>query len=273
MMRSLWTGAAGMSAQQMSLDSIANNLANVNTTGYKRERLEFKTLLYQTMARADMDPANGPARPVNLQVGLGVRPVATTKIYDAGNFETTGNALDFAIEGDGFFVVRENNDEYAYTKDGAFKVSNSDQGLIVVTADGFPLMDTNMQEIVIPDGVLPKAISVDSYGALSYMNADGESVDMGMQIALAQFTNPQGLLAAGKNLLKPTVSSGEAILEEGLEAFVRSNIVQGVIEMSNVQVAEEMVKMIVSQRAYDLNSKVIQTSDDMLQQAANLKRN
>ena len=273
MMRSLWTGAAGMSAQQMNLDTIANNLANVNTTGYKRERLEFKTLLYQTMARADMDPANGPSRPVNLQVGLGVRPIATAKLYDRGNFETTGNALDFAIDGDGFFVVRENMDEMAYTKDGAFKVSNSDPGLIIVTADGLPLMDTNMQEIVIPDGVLPKTISVDSYGALSYMDADGASVDLGVQIAVAQFTNPQGLTAEGRNLLKPTVSSGEPVFEDELDAFIRSNIVQGVIEMSNVQVADEMVKMIVAQRAYDLNSKVIQTSDDMLQQAANLKRN
>jgi len=272
MMRSLWTGAAGMSAQQTNLDSIANNLANVNTTAYKRERLEFKTLLYQTMERADLDPANSPARPVNLQVGLGVRPVATAKIFDPGNFETTGNALDLAIDGNGFFAVHMGNDELGYTKDGSFKVSNSDLGLIIVTSDGFPLLDTNMQEIIIPEGVFPKDLSIDADGMLSYMNEDGASVDLGSQIAIMQFTNPQGLLAQGKNILTPTVASGEAVWELELGATSRSSIVQGVLEMSNVQVADEMVKMIVAQRAYDLNSKVIQTSDDMLQQAANLKR-
>lgn len=271
MMRSLWTGASGMIGQQQNVDTIANNLANVNTFGYKKERMEFKTLLYDTMQRADLDPVNQTGRPVNLQLGLGVRPIATARLFSTGNMERTDVPLDFAIEGDGFFVVQRSEDEIRYTKDGAFKVSLTDEGSMLVTSEGYPILSVDDEPIILPENVMVKDINVDEEGNIFYTGVDSVVEDLGLQIQLVQFSNPQGLEGIGSNLLAITPASGEPMPEvEGVNR--PSRLVQGVLEMSNVQVAEEMVNLIVAQRAYELNSKVITTSDDMLQTANNLKR-
>lgn len=271
-MRSLWTAATGMSAQQLNIDTISNNLANVNTTAYKKERTEFKSLLYQTMQRADLDPANAAGRPVNLQVGLGVRPAATVRAFDVGNFQATLNKLDLAIEGHGFFVVQTAEDTIAYTRDGAFKLSITDEGRMLVTAEGYPILGIDDTPIFIPDEIEISALSISFEGNLSYMDAQGIEQDLDLQIALVQFSNTLGLEALGGNLYGTTVASGEAIYEYEGGLSKLSRLVQGYLEMSNVQVAEEMVSLIVAQRAYELSSKAITTSDEMLQTANNLKR-
>lgn len=272
MMRSLWTAASGMTSQQMNVDTISNNLANVNTTGYKKERLEFKSLLYQNMERATLDPANSVNRPVNLQVGLGVRPIATGRIFDTGNFERTDNKLDFAIEGNGFFAVQRSENEIDYTKDGSFKLSVVDEGSMLVTSEGYPILNTDGEPIVIPPEVMIDSMNVSEDGKIGYTDSTGTFVDLGIQFDMVQFSNSQGLLAIGGNLLSKTPATGEAMHEIDGEVNKTSRLVQGVLEMSNVQVAQEMVKLIVAQRAYELNSKAIQTSDDMLQLANNLKK-
>ncbi|MDR3238781.1 MAG: flagellar basal-body rod protein FlgG [Clostridiales bacterium] len=272
MMRSLWTAASGMISQQQNVDVISHNLANVNTFGYKKERLEFKTLLYESMNRADLDPANQTGRPVNLQVGHGVRPVATARIFSQGNLQRTDNSMDFAISGDGFFAVDRGGGDIQYTKDGAFKISATDEGSMLATADGYPILDVDGAAIVIPGDVSVKNVSVDETGLFAYTDASGVPQDLDLQIGLVQFSNPQGLEAAGANLLRQTAASGLPLSEAGGETNQLSSLQQGVLEMSNVQVAEEMVSLIVAQRAYDINSKAITTSDDMLQTANSLKR-
>ncbi len=277
-MRSLWTAASGMTAQQLHIDTIANNLANVYTTGYKKDRLEFQTLLYQTMQRATLDEADN-GRPVNLQVGLGVRPSATTKIFTQGNAETTNNPLDFLIEGDGFFVVDRSNDmlgveETVYTRDGSFKLSITDDEATLVTSDGYRVLDSEGEPIVIPANIPTSQISVDASGLISYPDPDsedGEFIYLDNPIGLVQFPNVQGLESVGGNFYKETLASGEPLAEIDGDLGSYSRIMQKCLEMSNVNVAEEMVDMIVAQRAFELNSKAIITSDDMLQIANNLK--
>jgi flagellar basal-body rod protein FlgG len=261
-----------MYAQQMNVDTISNNLANVNTAGYKKERLEFKTLLYQTMLRADLDPANQTGRPVNLQVGLGVRPIATSRLFDQGNFQITNNTLDVALSGAGFFTIATGADAVAYTKDGTFKLSLADGGLMLVTSEGYPVLNTDGAEIIIPENVDVKTVSIDESGVFTYTNADGQPENLGSQFAVVQFSNPQGLESVGRNLFEVTPASGEPLSEADGETNTLTQVVQGTLEMSNVAVADEMVNLIVAQRAYDLNSKVVTTSDEMLQTAAGLKR-
>ncbi len=273
MMRSLWTAASGMTTQQMNVDTISNNLANVNTFGYKKERLEFKTLLYDTLQRASLDPANQTGRPVNLQVGHGVRPVATARTFTRGNTQKTENQLDFAVNGDGFFVIQQDDETVAYTKDGSFKMNVTDDGgFTIVTSEGFQVLGIDDEPITIPNGVSVADLYVSPLGEIGYTNTDREFIDLGIRFDLVQFTNPQGLEAIGKNLFAATVTSGEPIRESDGDIVRISNITQGEIELSNVSVAEEMVNLIVAQRAYELNSKAIQTSDDMLSLANNLKR-
>jgi flagellar basal-body rod protein FlgG len=261
-----------MISQQQNVDTISNNLANVSTFGYKKERMEFKSLLYETMARADLDPANQTGRPVNLQIGHGVRPIATARVMAEGNFQRTDNAQDFAVEGDGFFAADRGDGEIVYTRDGSFKISASDEGSMLVTSEGYPVLGVDGARIVIPPQVPAKDVSVSEEGVFAYVNPEGASEDLGLQIMLVQFSNPQGLEAIGSNLLRVTAASGAPINESEGEINSRSRLRQGVLEMSNVQVAEEMVNLIVAQRAYDLNSKAITTSDDMLQTANSLKR-
>lgn len=262
MMRALWTAATGMLAKQLNMDVIANNLANLNTAGFKKSRVDFQDLMYQTLRTSGTTVAEGAKVPVGIQVGLGTRPAAVQRMFSQGDFVQTENPLDLVIEGDGFFQVLLPDGGVVYTRDGAFKVDS--QGRIV-TSDGSPLEP----ELVIPPEALN--ISIGRDGTVSVLLAgETEPQEIG-KIELARFVNPAGLAGIGRNLFRSTAASGEPITgTPGLDGF--GTISQGFLEMSNVKVVEEMVNMIIAQRAYEVNSKAIQTSDDMLSIANNLKR-
>jgi flagellar basal-body rod protein FlgG len=267
MMRALWTAGQGMISQQFNVDVISNNLANVNTTGFKKERIEFKDLLYETVTKAYADENGG--RPVNLQVGHGVAPVATVKSFGTGNLEKTDNPLDFAIEGEGLFMIRGAAGNTVYSRDGSFKVSNSPDGNMLTTSDGYPVLDDVGSEIIL--NVDLSNLLVGPTGELSYIDPDTSAiVPMGQKIGLAKFSNRYGLESIGSSFFLPTSASGDAIPDEELGS--PSKITQNFLESSNVQVVEEMVKLIVAQRAYEINSKSIQTADEMLGMANNLRR-
>lgn len=262
MMRGLWSAASGMTAQQLNIDVIANNLANVNTTGFKKSRADFQDLVYQTMWEAGSTTGDGAKVPTGIQVGLGVRPAAIQKVFSSGTFKQTGNALDVAIEGDGFFTVTTPDGELAYTRDGSLKLD--DQGRLV-NSDGYPLEP----EVVLPTGTLSVTIGPDG-SVTAKVAGQSDPVQAG-KIQLARFMNPAGLSNTGHNLVLPTAASGSAITgTPGSEGLGR--IAQNTLEMSNVSVVEEMVSMIVAQRAYETNSKAIQASDEMLQMANQLRR-
>ncbi len=262
MIRSLWTAATGMTAQQLNLDVIANNLANVNTTGFKRSRVDFQDMLYQTIRSAGSTEAQGVQVPTGIQVGLGTKPAAIQKIFSQGDFQQTGNPLDVVIEGDGFFQVSMPNGNIGYTRDGCFKMDS--QGRIV-TSDGYPLQP----EITIPAEATN--VSIGSDGTVT-VNLPGQTQPQEIgQIQLVKFINPGGLSSIGKNLFIPTASSGDPTSgSPGLNGF--GTLAAGFIEMSNVNVVEEMVNMIVAQRAYEVNSKSIQAADEMLNMANNMRR-
>ncbi|MFV0518999.1 MAG: flagellar basal-body rod protein FlgG [Lachnospirales bacterium] len=275
MMRALWTGASGMNAQQLNVDTISNNIANVNTTGFKSERMEFKSLLYQTMTKGTVSADESRVVPTNLQVGHGVKAVAIARSFDTGSFQATENTWDFSIDGPAFFVVQKGFDENGdpnevYTKNGAFKLATVEDGesLMLVTSDGYPVLDTEGEQIIFDNNT--SDITVDAEGRFSRSN-NGVIEDLDIQLDLVQFMNPQGLEAVGDSFFDTTAASGEAIQEVEGDVTVRSSIVQGFLEMSNVNIAQEMVDLIVAQRAYELNSKSITTSDEMLQQANQLK--
>jgi flagellar basal-body rod protein FlgG len=262
MLRTLWTAATGMQAQTLNIDVISNNLANVNTTGFKRSRADFQDLLYQTLRVPGVVSSAGNEVPTGIQLGQGTRPVAIQKIFDQGDYKHTGGEVDLAIEGDGFFQVIQPNGETAYTRAGSFKINSDGQ---IVTSDGF-LMDP---EITIPSDTLD--ISIETDGTVSVLlSGQADPSEVGT-IELARFTNPAGLRSIGRNLYLPSAASGDAVTgtagEDGL-----GTISQGYLEMSNVSVVEEMVNMIVAQRAYEVNSKAIQTADEMLQMANNIRR-
>jgi flagellar basal-body rod protein FlgG len=209
-----------------------------------------------------------------LQIGHGVRPIAVSRIFTTGNFQRSDNPQDFAIEGDGFFMVQRDPDTVMYTKDGTFKLSPLDDGsLMLVTSEGYPILSADEEPIIIPDDIIFEDIVVDETGVFYYVDENNQQAALdGIQIKMVQFPNPQGLEGMGSNLLAETVASGAPLSEPDGEVNRPSRLVQGVLEMSNVQIAEEMVALIVAQRAYDLNSKGITTSDEMLQTANNLKR-
>ena len=260
MMRSLWSAATGMIAQQLNIDTISNNLANVNTIGFKKSRAEFEDLIYQTHKIAGSITQGDVRVPTGIQVGLGVRPTTVHKFFSQGDYQNTSNPLDMAIEGDGFFQVMV-GDEVAYTRAGAFKL---DQDGTIVSANGYVLQP----EFTVPAET--KHISITEGGTITALDANGEELATA-DIPLYTFINPPGLEARGKNLYTPTEASGEATEgEPGVDNT--GTIAQGFLEMSNVEVVEEMVGMIVGQRAYEVNSKAIQTSDQMLQIAVQLKR-
>jgi len=262
MMRSLWTAASGMSAQQFNIDTISNNLANVNTGGFKRSRVDFQDLLYQTLRFAGTPTTQGAQIPTGIQMGHGVRPVATQKIFTQGTFKQTDNPLDIVIEGQGFFQILLPDGSIAYTRDGAFKKDAEGR---LVTSDGFPLEP----EIIVPEDAVEITIGSDGTVSVILTNQD-EPQNIG-NIELARFVNPAGLSSFGRNLFIATAASGPPIIgTPGLDGF--GIVAQGYLELSNVQVVEEMVNMIISQRAYESNSKAIQASDDMLQTANNLRR-
>lgn len=267
MIRALWTAASGMKAQQLNVDVISNNLSNVNTTGYKKQRVEFKDLLYETLEQSDL--IDGMGKPVNLQVGHGVTPSATVTAYTMGNLERTESPLDFAINGEGFFTVRDHNGELIYTRDGSLKVSISNGEAHLVTSDGYAVLDEGDSEIILTD-INVEELSVNSLGELTYIDENQIPQPLGQNFKIVRFPNREGLLNIGSNFVKPSAASGEPVSE--IELQQRSSIMQRFVESSNVQVVEEMVKLIVAQRAYEVNSKSVQTADEMLSMANNLRR-
>jgi flagellar basal-body rod protein FlgG len=262
MIRSLWTAASGMQAQTSNIDVIANNLANVNTTGFKRSRADFQDLLYETLRSAGTDAPGDSQVPTGIQIGHGTRLVATQKVFMQGDFQHTENQFDMAIEGDGFFQIVQANGDLAYSRAGNFKIDSEGR---LVTPDGM-LMEP---EISIPVDSL--AVSIATDGTVSVQEPGQSSpVEVGT-IQLARFANPAGLESIGRNLFTITAASGEATTgNPGEDGF--GTIAQGYLEMSNVSVVDEMVNMITAQRAYEINSKAIQAADEMLQAANNLKR-
>lgn len=271
MMRSLWSAASGMIAQQTNVDTISHNLANVNTTGYKTQRTEFKSLLYQTL-QTRTTTANGENKPIPAQVGLGTRVAATSTFYTQGAMQASESDTDFAIEGDGFFSVRADDGNVYYTRNGSFFWAIGPTGTTLCNSDGYPVLDSNGNSIVIPNGVMSGSMRITDDGSVGYVGADGNFVDMNQTIGLYQFTNPAGLQKLSRSLLSETAASGNPLNEMTTNGLTRSRVRQNYLEGSNVQVADEMVNLIIAQRAYELNSKAIQASDDMLQQANNLRR-
>ena len=262
MIRGLYTSASGMIAEQLMIDTISNNLANVNTTGFKKVRVDFQDLLYQTMRQAGTEVAAGVQVPTGIQVGHGTRPVATRQLFTVGSFEFTGNDLDMAIEGDGFFQVLLPDGTTAYTRDGAFKRDVTGQ---IVNSDGYPMEPA----ITIPDDTV--TITIGANGTVNATLA-GQSTSTNLgQINLARFPNNGGLERIGSNLYKESGASGTAtVTTPGSDGV--GEIAQQFLERSNVQVVEEMVNLIIGQRAYEVNTKTIQATDEMLQQANNLRR-
>lgn len=271
MMRSLWSAASGMISQQTNVDTIANNLANVNTTGYKTEKAEFKSLLYQTL-QTRTTSANGEEKPVPAQVGLGTRTVAITSSFKQGALTASESDTAFAINGDGFFAVRGADGGTYYTRNGDFKLSIGTDGLMLATSEGYPVLDSNGEPIIFPDNVTAGNLEVSSDGIFGYRDADNVYIPLDINMGLFQFNNPAGLEKLSSGLFQVTEASGEALNEATAQNLQRSEVRQGYLEASNVQVADEMVNLIVAQRAYEMNSKAIQAADDMLGQANQLKR-
>ncbi|MGM0471956.1 MAG: flagellar basal-body rod protein FlgG [Bacillota bacterium] len=262
MIRSLWTSATGMKAQQLNIDTISNNLSNVNTSGFKKSRVNFQDLMYQSLREAGTPNNQGSEVPVSLEVGHGVRPAATQKLYSQGSFKQTENPLDVAIEGDGFFQVVQPDGQIAYTRDGSFKRDSEGQ---IVTSDGYPLEPP----INIPEDATD--VSITNEGRVMVKEAGADEANEVGQIELVRFSNPAGLESLGRNLYAETPASGApATGNPAEEGF--GTLAQGYLEQSNVKVVEEMSNMIAAQRAYEVNSKSIKASDEMLQQANNLKR-
>lgn len=272
MMRSLWSAASGMISQQTAVDTIANNLANVNTTGYKNEKAEFKSLLYQTL-QTRTTTANGEQKPISAQVGLGTRVAAITSNFIQGPHLDSESYTALAIAGDGFFSVRGADGNTYYTRNGDFKLSVGEDGnLTLVTSSGFPVLDSEGNPIEIPGGVNASKLMVTSEGAFGYVDGQNNFVDLNQTIGLFQFNNPAGLEKMSNGLFNVTEASGAAMNEATEQNLIPSEIKQKYLEGSNVQVADEMVNLIVAQRAYEMNSKAIQATDDMLGQANQLKR-
>ncbi|MCD4830116.1 MAG: flagellar basal-body rod protein FlgG [Candidatus Cloacimonetes bacterium] len=262
MIRSLYSGASGMYAQQMNIDTIANNMANVNTNGYKKSRMQFEDLMYQTIKEAGAATSDSTRRPTELAVGAGVRAVATQRSFSQGSLQNTGNPLDIAIAGEGFFQLVNAEGDTVYTRDGSFKLDAEGQ---IVTSSGYFLepgttipADTEALSIT-PDGIV-----------LARVYGEVEAQEIG-QIELARFVNAAGLRSLGGNVYAETEASGQPITGAPTSQTFGA-VEQGWIESSNVELVEEMVNMITAQRAYDLNSKVIRTSDAMIQTANNIKR-
>lgn len=272
MMRSLWTAASGMIAQQTNVDVISNNLANVNTTGYKTESAQFKTLLYQT-TQAKTTSANGETKPVGAQVGLGTRNSSITANFRQGSMTSTELNTDFAIDGKGFFAVMDDNGETIYTRNGRFNWSlGNGGGIMLSSSEGYPVLDVAGSPIELGGEYMVSKITIDANGNVCYPDETGNPQPIGFTIGLVQFPNPAGLSKASDSTYKVTDASGEPLQESENPDLQRSIIKQSYLEASNVQVVDEMVNLIVAQRAYEMNSKAIQASDEMLGQANALRR-
>jgi flagellar basal-body rod protein FlgG len=263
MIRALYSAASGMTAQQVNVDNISHNLANANTTGFKARRAQFQDLLYQNIVQPGAAATQQTSVPTGLQVGLGTRAASNEIVFSQGNFAQTSNPLDMVIQGRGFFQVRTPSGELAYTRDGAFHLDRDGN---LVTLDGNPIE---------PSVTIPKeaqAVSIGTDGTVSYTMPGQTEAQQAGQIQLADFQNPAGLDSMGRNLYKPTSASGDAVTgnpggQEGL-----GSLMQGYLEQSNVSVVEEFINLIVSQRAYEANSKVVKAADEMYQQVNNLTR-
>ncbi len=260
MIRSLWTGTTGMHAQQLNIDVIANNLANVSTNGFKKSNTDFQDLLYQTMKVPGSQTSSDTESPTGILIGLGVKPAAVTKIFTQGDLILTENELDIAIEGDGFLQVEIPNGDTTYTRAGALKRDSNGR---LTTSDGYPIIP----EITIPDSA--RDITISATGLVSaVLGDDTESTEIG-QLELAGFTNNAGLAALGQNLYKETSASGTSQIGlPGEDGYGR--LLQTYLEGSNVNIVEELANMITTQRAYEINSKTVQTSDEMMQTTNNL---
>ncbi len=272
MMRALWTGASGMKAQQTNVDTIANNISNVNTVGYKSQSTQFKSLLYQTI-RTATTTANGAAKPTSAQVGLGTRVASTNSDFKQGAMQANNSPTALCISGDGFFAVRGADNELYYTRSGDFLWALDDNGnRVLADAEGNMVLDYDNNPIYLPDGASGDTVSFGTDGAVAYRQADGTYVQTGQRVALYQFNNKRGLVKTGQTRFQPSEASGAPISERDGAGITPSVISQGYLEASNVDVADEMVNLIVAQRAYELNSRAITTSDTMLEQANNLRR-
>jgi len=266
MIRSMYTGATGMKAQQLMMDTITNNLSNINTNGFKRQSLQFKDLMYQALKEPGVYNPEGGIAPSGIEVGMGTRVAATNRNYSQGSIKHTGSDYDIAISGIGFFQIELPNGSIAYTRDGQFQRSGDGT---LVTSDGYRLYP----EIAVPDGFDAILVSKDGFvSAVKHGTESGrpENVDLG-QIELANFINPAGLQGLGSNLYMETVSSGVPLIsrpgEDGMGTLHQHNV-----EASNVEIIDEMMGMIAAQRAYEIMSKSITVSEEMLQTANNLKR-
>jgi|SRR5271165_6864422 len=261
MIRALYSAASGMTAQQMNIDNIANNLSNANTNGFKMRRTQFQDLLYQSFVQPGAAAGSQTVIPSGLQIGLGTRPASNEIIFSQGNFQQTDNPLDMVIQGKGFFQVRRPSGENAYTRAGGFQLDRDGN---LVTGDGDPVQP----QIVIPAAA--QSITVAADGTVSYTLTGQSAAQVAGQIQLANFANPAGLNSIGHNLFTPTDASGDAVIgnpggQEGL-----GTLMQGYVEGSNVSIVEEFINMIVSQRAYEANSKVVKAADEMYQQVNNV---
>ena len=264
MMRSLWTAASGMIGQQFNIDTVSNNLSNVNTTGFKKQRAEFEDLLYQTVLMAGTPATEVTEVPTGIQVGHGVKVAATQKMFEQGSLQATENKLDLALEGDGFFKIQMYDGTFAYTRDGSWKMDSNRQ---IVNSSGY-LMEP---PLILPEGTIKNSITMSQDGRVTVkVNGEDNPIEVG-QLEVYRFVNPAGLRSIGGNLFKTSPASGNEIAgQPGMDGMAKVH--QGFLEMSNVKVVEEMVNMIVAQRAYEVNSKAIQTSDSMLATAISLKR-
>ncbi len=260
MLRALYSSAAGMQAQQTNLDVISNNLANVSTTGFKKSKAEFQDLLYQTVRAPGADQGSGNQLPTGLQIGHGSRLAATAKIFTDGEMTQTGSQYDLAIQGDGFFEIQMPDGTKAYTRDGAFKTASDGR---ITTSDGL-VVQGGFQPV--PQGTT--TFSVSPTGDVTTEGAGGKQT---FKVQLTRFANPAGLLSIGRNLYRETSASGTAETgTPGENGY--GELQQNYLEMSNVKVVEEMVNLIVAQRAYEVNSKAVQASDEMMQISNNLRR-
>ncbi|MFP4644790.1 MAG: flagellar basal-body rod protein FlgG [Spirochaetales bacterium] len=264
MVRSLYTAASGMNAQQTNIDTTSNNLSNVNTNGFKRNRADFEDLMYQTIRTAGTPATEVTLNPVGEQVGHGVKVSSTQKIFEQGSPQETGVPTDVAIQGDGFFRVLDYDGSYGYTRDGSFQIDSNGQ---LVTSQGYRVIP----EITLPDNYIKDSLNVTQEGQVTVEVPQlDDPVEVG-QLELYRFTNPAGLNAVGENMFKESPASGDAIAGiPGQEGMGRT--LGGFIESSNVEAVNEMVSMITAQRAYEMNSRSIQTSDEMLSIANQLKR-
>ena len=260
MLRALYSAAAGMESQQLNLDVISNNLANVNTAGFKKSKTEFEDLLYQTTRAPGAEQGGGNQLPTGIQIGHGSRLVATSRVFTNGELTQTGEHLDLAINGNGFFEVQLPDSTTAYTRAGSLKTASDGR---IMTSDGLPVL-SGFQAV--PAGTTN--ITVSPTGYVTYATPSGKTT---FQMQLTRFMNPNGLESMGRNLFRESQASGTPQLgTPGENGF--GEVSQGALELSNVKVVEEMVNLILAQRAYEVNSKAVQTADEMLQGGNNLKR-